>query len=81
MASLFSVHQDASNALHVDLEVTLRSHDLRTTVDVDLIRSSYTYFDAYQRDDLDGTVRYYYFFFFALARARSWWLLVQKLWA
>ena len=33
--------------IHVDLEVTLRSRDLRSTVDLDLMRSSYTYFDVY----------------------------------
>ena len=41
-----------------DLEVSLRSRYLRSTVDLDLIRSSYTYFDAYQRTDLDGTATF-----------------------
>ena len=48
MVSLCSALQDASNDMHVDIEVTLKSHDLRATVVLDLMRSSYTYFDAYQ---------------------------------
>ena len=54
MVSLCSAHQDASNDIHFDLEVTLRSRDLRSPLDLDLMRSPYTYFDAYQREDLDG---------------------------
>ena len=42
--------------MHVDLEVTLRSRDLRSNVGLDLMRSSNTYFNAYQRDNLDGSV-------------------------
>ena len=49
--------------IHIDLEVTLRLRDLRSTIDLDLMRSSYTYFDAYRREDLDGAVM------FALTRA------------
>ena len=64
-------YQNASNGIHVNLELTLRSRDLRSTVDLDLMRSSYvyvsTYFDARQREDLDGAV------IFSLAQ------LVQKL--
>ena len=39
-----------------DLEVTIRSRDLRSTGDLDLTRSSYTYIDAHQREDLDDSV-------------------------
>ena len=56
MVSLCSAHKDASDDMHLDLEVMLRSRDLRSTVDLDLIRLSYTYCDAYQRKDLDATV-------------------------
>ena len=71
MVSLCSAHQDASNDIHFDLEVTLRSRDLRSPLDLDLMRSYYTYFDAYQREDLDGAVS------FALAQlVESYW---QKL--
>ena len=66
MVSLCSAHQAASNDIHFDLEATLRSRDLRSPLDLDLMRS-YTYFDAYQREDLDGALS------FALAH------LVQKL--
>ena len=39
MVSLCSAsHQDASNDIHVDLEVTLRSRDLRSIVDLNLMR-------------------------------------------
>ena len=69
MASLCSAHQDASNDIHFDLEVTLRSRGLRSPLDLDLMRSYYTYFDAYQREDLDGALS------FALTQ------LVQKLFA
>ena len=48
MISLCSANQGAPNDTHVDLEVTLRSRDLRSTVDLDLMKSSYAYFDAYQ---------------------------------
>ena len=41
--------------MHVDIEVTLRSRDPRSTVDLDLMRSSYAYIYAYQWEDLDGT--------------------------
>ena len=67
MVSLCSAHQDASNDIHFDLEVNLRSRDLRSPLDLDLMRSLYTYFDAYEREDLDGALS------FALAH------LVQKL--
>ena len=67
MVSLYSAHQDASNDIHFDLEVTLRSRDMRSPLDLDLMRSWYTYFDAYQREDLDGALT------FALTQ------LVQKL--
>ena len=40
----------------------LRSRDLRSPLDLDLMRSSYTQFDLYQREDLDGAI------VFALAR-------------
>ena len=53
--------------MHLDLKVTLGSRELRSSLDLDLMRSRYTHFDAYQREDLDGAVS------FALA-----WL-VQKL--
>ena len=66
MVSLCSVHQDASNDLHFDLKATLRSHDLRSTSDLELTRSSYTHSIAY-REDINGAVIY------ALAR------LAQKL--
>ena len=58
MVSLCSAHQAASNDIHFDLEVTLRSHDLRSPLDLDLMRSYYTYFDAYQREDLDGALSF-----------------------
>ena len=56
MVSLCSAHQGASNDIHFDLKGALRSRDLRSSLDLDLdlIRSSYTYFDVYQRGDLDG---------------------------
>ena len=56
MVSLCSNHQDASNDIHFDLKVTLRSRDLRSPLDLDFIRSWYTYFDAHQRENLDGAV-------------------------
>ena len=59
MISFCSAHQDTSPDIHVDLDVTLGSRDLRSNVDIDLMMSKYTYFDVYQREDLDGT--YYYF--------------------
>ena len=65
MVSLCSAHQDASNDIHFDLEVTLRSRDLRSPLD--LMRSWHICFDAYQRENLDGALS------FALAH------LVQKL--
>ena len=58
MVSLCSAHQDASNDIQFDLEVTLRSRDLRSPLDLDLMTSYYTYFDAYQREDLDGAVSF-----------------------
>ena len=67
MVSLCSAHQDASNDIHFHLEVTLRSRDLRSPLDLDLMRSYCTYFDVYQREDLGGALS------FALAH------LVQKL--
>ena len=42
---------------------------LRSPLDLDLMRSSYTYLDYYQRDDIDGAI------IFALKE----WFLVQKL--
>ena len=53
MVSLCSAHPDASNDVHFDLDVTLRSRDLRSRLDLDFMRSCYTYFDAYQREDID----------------------------
>ena len=50
------------------LRSTLSSRDLMSMVGLDLMRSSYTYFDAYQRDNLDGAI------IFALAR------LVESYW-
>ena len=38
------------------------SRDLRSPLDLDMMRSSYSYLDAYQREDLDGAI------IFALAR-------------
>ena len=67
MVSLCSAQQDASNDIHFDLEVTLMSNDLRSPLDLDLMRSLHTYFDAYQGEDLDGALS------FALTQ------LVQKL--
>ena len=56
MVSLCSAHKDKSNGIHFGIEITLSSRDLRSPFDLDLMRSSYTYFDAYQRQDLDGAV-------------------------
>ena len=67
MVSLCSAHQAASNDIHFDFEVTLRSRDLRSSLDLNLMRSYYTYLDAYQQEDLDGALS------FSLAH------LVQKL--
>ena len=53
-----SAHQDAWKNILLDLEVTLRSHDLRPTVDLDLMRLSYPYVDVYQWEDLDGIVTF-----------------------
>ena len=39
MVSLCPAHQDASNGIHIDLEFTLRTRDLRSTIDFDLVRS------------------------------------------
>ena len=58
MVSLCSAHQDASNDIHFDLEVTLRSRDLRSPLDLDLLRSWYTCFDAYEREDFDGALSF-----------------------
>ena len=44
--------------IHFDLEVTLRSRDLRSPLDLDFLRSYYTYFDAYKREDLDGALSF-----------------------
>ena len=66
MLSLCSAHQDASNDINIDLEVTLRSRDLRTPLDLNHMRSSYANFDAYKCEDLHSCVT------FVLAR------LVQK---
>ena len=63
MVSLCSPYQDASNDIHFDLKVTWSSHDLRSPLDIDFKRSLYTYFDAYQQEDLDGAIT------FALASA------------
>ena len=67
LVSLYSAHQDASNDVHFDLEVTKKSRDLRSTDDLDLMWSRYTHFNAYQREDLDGALS------FALAQ------LIQKI--
>ena len=56
MVSLCSAHQDASNDIHFNIEVTLTSRDVRSPLDFDLMRSWYTYFDAYKREDLDGAI-------------------------
>ena len=56
MVSLRSVYHAASHYVHVDIEATLRSRDLISTVHLDLMISSYVYFDAYQWEDLDGVV-------------------------
>ena len=58
MVSLCSAHQDASNDIHLDLEVTLRSRDLRSPLDLDLLRSRYTCFDAYEQEDFDGALSF-----------------------
>ena len=58
MVLFCSDHQDVSNNIHFDLEVTLRSCDLRSTCDLDLIRSSYTYPYVYQREDLDDALSF-----------------------
>ena len=58
MVSLCSAHQYESNDTHFDLQVTLRSRDLRSTGDLDLMRSPHAYTDAYQREDLDGIVAF-----------------------
>ena len=44
MVSLCSDHQDASNNVHFDIEVTFRSRD-------EVMIYVLTYFDAYQRED------------------------------
>ena len=49
---------DASNDIHFDLKLTLRSRNLRSPLDLDLMRSYYTYFDTYQREDLDGALSF-----------------------
>ena len=36
--------------------LTLRSRDLRSTIDLELMRSSYKYVDAYRREDFNGIV-------------------------
>ena len=41
--SLCLAHQNALNDIHVDIEVRLRSRELRSTVTLDPMRSSYTY--------------------------------------
>ena len=43
MGSLCSAHQAALNDIHFDLEVTLRSRDLRSPLDLDLMRSYYIF--------------------------------------
>ena len=58
MVSLCSAHQYASNDIHFYLEVTLRSRYLRSPLDLDPMRSWYTYSDAYQCVDLDGGVSF-----------------------
>ena len=55
MVSLCSA-QDALIDIHVDLKVTLKSRDLRSTVDLNFMRSSYTCFDEYQREYLESIV-------------------------
>ena len=71
-AQLIKMHRMIYN-IHVDLEVTLRFRDLRSTFDLDLMRSTDAYSDSFQREDLDGAR--WCDGVFALAR------LVQKLWA
>ena len=44
--------------MNIDLEVTLRSRDLRTTLDLDHMRSSYANFDAYKCEDLHSFVTF-----------------------
>ena len=53
-----AAHEDTSNDMYGELEFTLRSRGLKSTVNLDLMRSLYTYeyFDAYQRMDLDRAV-------------------------
>ena len=53
-----SAHQDASNDLHFDLKVTLRSRDLSSPLVLDLMWPLYTYSDAYQQEDPDGAVSF-----------------------
>ena len=38
MVSLYSTHQVASNDIHVDFHVTVKSHDLRLTIDLDRMK-------------------------------------------
>ena len=47
MVSLCSAHQDAPNYIHDDFEVTLRSCDLKSTVDFDRMKSSHRYIFLY----------------------------------
>ena len=56
MVSLCSAHQDTLNDIYFDLEVMLRSRDLRSPLDLDLMRSWYTFSLAHQQEDLDGAV-------------------------
>ena len=57
MISLCSAYQNASNDIHFDLEVTLRSRDLRSTCDLHFM-SSYAPSDVYQREDFDDGINY-----------------------
>ena len=52
-------HQSALNAIHVDLEVTLRSRDQRSTIDLNLMRSSYMY--IFRCVSMRGSRWYYHF--------------------
>ena len=53
---VFSSSRHIKCYIHVDLEVMLKPRDLKSTVDLGLMRSLHTYFDAYQLEDLDDIV-------------------------
>ena len=57
MVSFSSSHQDASNDIHFDQfwsNLTLRSRDLRSSFDLDLLGSKHKYFDASRWEEHDG---------------------------